>query len=868
MIKSIFIQIFFLFLTVSTFANETNEYGKLVNDAALQISYLEKYNSVRDRNQQWYIYFLGKDVKFLSDYLSVNSEQNFSAGFLDKLNDDLTLINSNEVEMYLAITDLDSPITLPLMPLGGSMQKKIEYLQNQIEFPSDLNTLQSIEQLISGKEEFIEYQKAFWKLGRDIYNASPLKTSRKKYRILPFSVFHTIEITSRKTSPIELYRTSSTYSVGEKIDKDELKNYRSELDGYGSYSYEKSISATIQMYGEYFQNRVGSNNLTDGVEVTFDSNSDLSKAAYENRNTPDEQFKETTRILDFAGITSETDKTTLASSLGTTTLLKGMKMYVVFTDDDTKNEVITRLQNLQPSSDKYYTWIHFSKDGNAKINTIVPKGFNDKIRRATQHWTADVWDNFELNSNKATKDILFSYIVAQNHMMSLLAGLMEKLVIPKQYWDANDPSYITEMQYVAQAFEASSSNLTSIFDAYKAQMAFAFKVGIFNGVVEEFKGLVDLGELITSYITDQEKAKVFDKAIGDLTLAQLWQSVEKAHGFEEGKPLEEFQLSHQLGKDVVFVASFWIGIGELTSATKMAKALNSVKKLLTFGSIKLSRKLSTEAVTALRTLPDNIRKVVFTKLDDLASNADINKIISTLKIKGKYLTEADELLNQLILLHGQALKEFPGSVKSLDGFIDDLEYFVFKEMNNVKTKNVTEFFNEMLQAEHKMKAGATSLEVIKNPSKYMDDVGDLEGLEDVLSTATGDGDFRFDLKFKSSANNNPISILVDTKNYANASGIFKSMKQIKAYFKQIKSFKELRIVQQGGRPGLDLDKMKSAFQSALKKEPREIFNTNKSLFKTIKFNNKPIKNYRDFENFVKSSEFLDSDLASILKITL
>lgn len=115
------------------------------------------------------------------------------------------------------------------------------------------------------------------------------------------------------------------------------------------------------------------------------------------------------------------------------------------------------------------------------------------------------------------------------------------------------------------------------------------------------------------------------------------------------------------------------------------------------------------------------------------------------------------------------------------------------------------FLSELMQTEHKFKAGATTLEVVRHPEKYISamyksNLSNLE-LEDLISHAAGSGNFRFDAKWRVMDPQKPgyIQIFVDTKNYSRASNMFGDLGQFKAYLREIDSFDQLYIIQQGGR---------------------------------------------------------------------
>ena len=155
-----------------------SDYENLVRNASEQITYLEKRNKNKSESDRWYIYFLGENVQYLQDelYYDQESEQTFSATFLTKLNDQLIEINSHDdVAMYVAITDINTPIILPLIPTERTIAGKIDFLQELIENPDQTANL---EDLVSGKEQYEAYQKAFDAM--DAQNAWDFETKYKQ----------------------------------------------------------------------------------------------------------------------------------------------------------------------------------------------------------------------------------------------------------------------------------------------------------------------------------------------------------------------------------------------------------------------------------------------------------------------------------------------------------------------------------------------------------------------------------------------------------------------------------------------------------------------------------------------------------------
>ena len=90
------------------------------------------------------------------------------------------------------------------------------------------------------------------------------------------------------------------------------------------------------------------------------------------------------------------------------------------------------------------------------------------------------------------------------------------------------------------------------------------------------------------------------------------------------------------------------------------------------------------------------------------------------------------------------------SVKPIDDLVDDLKHLFTEHIDEIPEGQLVAFLNELLETGDKFKAGATSLEVIRNiksylPAKFHSTLQKLE-LEDLISYADEAGDFRFDIK--------------------------------------------------------------------------------------------------------------------------
>ena len=201
----------------------------------------------------------------------------------------------------------------------------------------------------------------------------------------------------------------------------------------------------------------------------------------------------------------------------------------------------------------------------------------------------------------------------------------------------------------------------------------------------------------------------------------------------------------------------------------------------------------------------------------------------------------------------------PNSVKPLLQFMDDFDHFINQGgRGNASNTNVSAFIDEMMQSSDKLKAAGTSLEVIRNPSKYFSPEVALHGLEDFLFQGQK---HRFDLLFSTKSGQN-IFIYVDTKNYDNLAGIFANLDQIKSYLAKVESFDQFRIIQQR-RPGMTLEAFKLEWQQAISSKPNDVFLSNQNLFRSI-----AIPNSNALKSLCQANKLIDNNhIMQILAFT-
>ena len=188
--------------------------------------------------------------------------------------------------------------------------------------------------------------------------------------------------------------------------------------------------------------------------------------------------------------------------------------------------------------------------------------------------------------------------------------------------------------------------------------------------------------------------------------------------------------------------------------------------------------------------------------------------------------------------------------------MDDLKHLFTEHIDEIPEGQLVAFLNELLETGDKFKAGATSLEVIRNiksylPAKFHSTLQKLE-LEDLISYADEAGDFRFDIKWKAFDVNKEVSIFIDTKNYSKVVNMFKDLGQYKAYLRAIDNFDQLYIIQQGGR-GITKEDIIKRLESAIAKDAEGGYRANESIWLNMK-----IGSYKKLEDLAKTKELSTS----------
>ena len=279
-----------------------------------------------------------------------------------------------------------------------------------------------------------------------------------------------------------------------------------------------------------------------------------------------------------------------------------------------------------------------------------------------------------------------------------------------------------------------------------------------------------------------------------------------------------------------------VGVAQLYRSIRAVSIAKSIKRL-----VAESKLCGKEAAVAKALGMPPVKLVGLPRLPELIrKNRQLVELLGQIKsASGKTLEQAvDGFVKRFKDLYESCPKE---SIKSLDEVLDDFEYLVNEHLPDLaqrhKQDQLAAFINEMMQTTDKFKVGATTLEVIRHPEKYVSpDIVKLSNIElegRILSTAA----HRFDIKWigYSKFGEMSVSVYVDTKNYASVSDMFRDLGQFKAYLREISSFEQLRIIQQA-RPGMNEEKIIKQLERMIAKDAEGVFLVNKPLWYSLDIN--------------------------------
>ena len=299
----------------------------------------------------------------------------------------------------------------------------------------------------------------------------------------------------------------------------------------------------------------------DGITFKFEApiqistTSQLYKDVFDNEATQEEAIYN--NVYDWCGVFN--GKAHLVNEFGGWLNSVGSDVKFYLTDSYTSKSLLQLLidKSEKPSRDDNFIWVHFRIDGTVNVFTWYKENYE-------LHFTEKMWDALRSKLGDPTVDFLVQYLEFYHGVYSFLSDNIGKLTIDEKYWNPNSPDYPDYMKGAAGYY---SLNMTN-----PSQVQFAQFCAVWNFLVETVQSIPELGNLLTGYATDPWEARAFDDAISKISLNLIKEELKKAHGFGEGQEgWDEYRLSYQATQDVLFVASFFIGAGEIKSLATTGK---------------------------------------------------------------------------------------------------------------------------------------------------------------------------------------------------------------------------------------------------------------------------------------------------------
>ncbi len=244
------------------------------------------------------------------------------------------------------------------------------------------------------------------------------------------------------------------------------------------------------------------------------------------------------------------------------------------------NEVtlVINLEDYERIRDEYLLYKNLFEE----IDTDCTIG--DNLRRKFQKDGNEIKFDFDFFKALA-KD---SYeIISGNEAIELLSCLLTNLKIPESYYNPNriDNAQNKVFEYLFEKANVDPENLAALLPRELYNYTNACGCGIWNSIVDLALGITTLADGLTTnpedfntFLNQTYNSLSNDGAFSSI-IDDLWITVKEHHGYVDGYGLDQYQTTYATCYDVVFVLSFYVGVGEL-KALSTAGELSDVAKIV------------------------------------------------------------------------------------------------------------------------------------------------------------------------------------------------------------------------------------------------------------------------------------------------
>ena len=285
---------------------------------------------------------------------------------------------------------------------------------------------------------------------------------------------------------------------------------------------------------------------------------------------------------------------------------------------------------------------------------------------------ADCIKNIDVFKDLANSDNIFESIrkfartafdvkLHLNICFSVLNCALGSLEIPEYIWNANHKNYKTfEFLDVVLPKIMKYTPLANLTSGY-VKHDFALLCGAWNSAIDVFKGVSEMGAWLTKNPEEMAKDIVdfFGAMSQDGAVKAMFDSakntIKEFHGFNE-EGLDSYHAAYAVGYDAVFVASFFVGGGEVAAIVKAqgvgAKIATAAKIIAKIPGKCLKDVVAVKnVVLGVSKLPSKLGKAVSKTIHDI-------RLSKSIKECRKLYLESDDIKK----IFDQQYKEWKESV--------------------------------------------------------------------------------------------------------------------------------------------------------------------------------------------------------------
>ena len=197
-------------------------------------------------------------------------------------------------------------------------------------------------------------------------------------------------------------------------------------------------------------------------------------------------------------------------------------------------------------------------------------------------------------------------LISGNEAIELLSCLLKNLKVPESYYNPNRIDNVQNkvFDYLFERAGVNPQSLAALIPKDLYNYPNACGCGIWNSIVDLALGITTLADGLTTNPSDINKflnetyrgiseENAFSKIGTD-----LWTTLKEHHGYVDGYGLDGYQTTYATCYDVVFVLSFYVGVGEI-KALSTAAELSDVAKIIA-NVIKSAPSKTVATITALK----------------------------------------------------------------------------------------------------------------------------------------------------------------------------------------------------------------------------------------------------------------------------